>query len=120
MTRLARLIAVAVMPFLLTACLFQPGKFTATLDIDADRSFIFAYLGEIHAIEMDKMTEGLTSEVPAGGAKPKPDDAAAKSSKMTEAQKAALAETLAKEAGFRKVEYRGDDVWFVDYRRRAS
>lgn len=118
MNRLARLFAIAVMPLFLTACLFQPGKFTSTLDINADRSFVFSYLGEIHAIDMDKMAGGDLAM--ASGETAPSDQAAAKSeekpSGMTEAEKAALAETLAKEAGFRRVEYRGDDVWFVDYR----
>lgn len=111
----ARLIAVAIMPLLLTACLFQPGKFTSTLDINADRSFAFTYLGEIHAANMNKVTEGFATEDAAAEGK-SATKAEEKPSGMTEADKAALAETLAKEAGYRKVEYRGDDMWFVDYR----
>jgi hypothetical protein len=34
---------------------------------------------------------------------------------MSEEEKKALAEALSKEAGYRKVEYRGNDVFFVDY-----
>lgn len=111
--RLARIVAACMMPLLLAACLFQPGKFTSTLDINADRSFVFTYLGEIQVADMEKMTKGM---IPAGdetGSAPAKDD---KPKGMTEAQKAALAETLGREAGFRRVEYRGDDIWFVDYR----
>lgn len=117
MTCFARLVAICTTPFLLTACLFQPGQFTAKLDINADRSFTFSYLGEIHAAEMDELTKGLPgTEGAAEASAPTDDAAAAKPAGMSEADKAALAETLSKEAGFRKVEYRGENMWFVDYR----
>lgn len=110
-----RIAAALAMPLLLAGCLFQPGKFTSTLDINADRSFVFTYLGEIQAIEMDNMADGLA--IPEDGSDAaKPKDKDEKKAGMTEAEKAELAQTLAKEAGFRKVEYRGDDIWFVDYR----
>jgi hypothetical protein len=113
MMRLVRMIAACMMPLLLAACLFQPGKFSSTLDINADRSFVFTYLGEIQVADMEKMTEGMT---PTSDDKESAPPAEVKPKGMTEAEKAALAETLAKEVGFRKVEYRGDDIWFVDYR----
>lgn len=116
MKHVSRLVAVTLMPLLLAACIFQPGKFTASLDINADRSFVFSYLGEIHAADMKEMTQAMVADAASGDDAAKPKDATAQPEGMTEAQKAALADTLAKEAGFRKVEYRGDDLWFVDYR----
>lgn len=117
MTLFARMLAICTVPLMLTACLFQPGKFTSSLDINADRSFVFSYLGEIRAAEMDELTKGLPKAETADGSKDAAEDAAEeKPGGMSEAEKAALADTLSKEAGFRKVEYRGDDIWFVDYR----
>jgi hypothetical protein len=118
MSLLTRIAAAVIMPLMLAGCLFQPGKFTSTLDINADRSFAFSYFGEIHAVNMDKISEGIPGADSASSddETKSDDDSASKPAGMTEAQKVELAETLAKEAGFRRVEYRGDDVWFVDYR----
>lgn len=115
MVPLSRLAAVLMLPLLLTACLFQPGKFTSTIDINADRSFVFTYLGEIQAIDTNEMAGGLTAVDDGqqqGSTAPKDE----KKPGMTEAEKAELAQILSKEAGFRRVEYRGDNIWFVDYR----
>lgn len=117
MSLLSRIAAAVTMPLMLAGCLFQPGKFTSTMDINADRSFAFSYFGEIHAVNMDKITEGIPGADSMSNERPKDGgESGSESGGMTEAQKAELAETLAKEAGFRRVEYRGNDVWFVDYR----
>lgn len=118
MLHVPRILAVIALPLLLAACIFQPGKFTASLDINADRSFVFSYLGEIHAVDMEKLqgSDMPMTEADGDAKKPTSEPADGKAKGMSEADKAALAETLAKEAGFRKVEYRGDDIWFVDYR----
>ena len=47
---------------MLPGCLVTPGSFTSTLDIRADRSFAFAYKGEILASDMDKALGGLNSD----------------------------------------------------------
>lgn len=47
---------------LLPGCLVTPGKFDSSLDIRADRSFIFAYKGQIIASDMGKGLGGLENE----------------------------------------------------------
>ena len=54
MGNMIRLAALTPLLMLLSACLFTPGKFESTLDIRADRSFTFAYKGEVVASDMDK------------------------------------------------------------------
>lgn len=44
---------------LLSACLLTPGKFESTLDIRADRSFTFAYKGEVIASDPSDIGKGL-------------------------------------------------------------
>lgn len=138
MTMWTKIIAAIAAPFLLSGCLLEPGKFTSTLDIGADRSFTFTYVGEVHSINpasgmgdmlkiKDKGDEGsneddaMTAD-PAvalwqedGGSDWKQDSKSDASKGMTEEQKKALAATLSKEAGYRKVEYRGNDTFFIDY-----
>ncbi|MET0372437.1 MAG: hypothetical protein ABW039_13810 [Sphingobium sp.] len=48
---------------LLSACLVTPGKFVSTLDIRADRSFTFAYKGEVIASDMGQSSPAATSDV---------------------------------------------------------
>ncbi len=45
--KLVRLLAVVIVPILLTGCLFIPGKFGSTMDIRKDGTFTFAYKGEL-------------------------------------------------------------------------
>ena len=45
--KLFRLAALLAAPLLLASCLLSPGKFVSSLDIRKDRSFTFAYQGEI-------------------------------------------------------------------------
>ena len=47
---------------LLPGCLVTPGKFESSLDIRADRSFTFAYKGEIIASDMGKGLGGLEND----------------------------------------------------------
>ena len=48
--RVYRLVA-TILPLLLTGCLLTPGKFQSTLSINADRTFAFAYKGEVIAVD---------------------------------------------------------------------
>lgn len=59
----AKLVAALVLPLLLAACFFIPGKFTSSMDVAKDGKFSFAYKGEIVAISSDKATAGLGDKV---------------------------------------------------------
>ncbi|TCM21589.1 hypothetical protein EDF56_101255 [Novosphingobium sp. PhB165] len=50
-------LAVAGMAMLVAACIFVPGKFTSQLSLKADRSFHFAYTGEIVMLPLQKSKE---------------------------------------------------------------
>jgi hypothetical protein len=128
--------AALVLPLVLTGCLFLPGKFESSLTIRADRSFSFAYKGEVHAADLDSMGDAFkglgeaakpaagddadSDAVPSGEETPAPDPAeeakkAAEKKAKREADYRELAVQLAKETGYRTVEYRGDGVFYVDY-----
>lgn len=47
MKTVARLIAILILPLVLTSCFLIPGAFTSNLDIRKDGNFSFAYKGEI-------------------------------------------------------------------------
>ena len=49
MTFATRIIAACLLPMLLAGCLLVPGKFNSSLTIHADRSFAFAYKGQLIA-----------------------------------------------------------------------
>ncbi len=143
--RLSRLMLVLLMPFALASCVLTPGKFVSTLRIDSDRHFTFTYVGEVLALDIgDDMMKGLgdsSSETPtdptAGdgeatlqklafqdkkGLEGKDGAGNADDAKSAAAKKAAadaknrtIAETLSKEAGYRKVAYLGDGKFSIDY-----
>ena len=135
MTRWIRALVLALIaPMALTGCLFFPGKFESTLTIHADRSFTYAYKGEVLAADLQSlwgktmqagMSEGAKGKdgkpaKPAKGAKPA--EPHMPSFKLTPEEKQAqddtfrkLAAELARESGYRTVEYRGDGVFYVDY-----
>ncbi|RDE05839.1 hypothetical protein [Sphingomonas aracearum] len=136
MRRLAALLGL-LLPLALAGCLLVPGKFTSTLDIDADRSFVFTYVGEVAAIDVAKAMgeepgEGLPAEDgdedDGSGAGVDEDAAVQRIAFQKEAAPAhdhraradtrnrAIAAALAREAGYRKVEYIGDDTFAIDYR----
>ncbi|MCW3846067.1 hypothetical protein OF829_02380 [Sphingomonas sp. LB-2] len=113
---------------LLSACLFQPGKFESTLTVHKDRSFTFTYKGEVVALDLEGMNglPGMSAGDAAATDGSTPDNTAAAEEEQTPEQKAAakaakdeeyreLAANLAKEYGYRTVEYRGDGVFYVDY-----
>jgi hypothetical protein len=115
-------------PVLLASCVITPGKFVSTLRIDADRAFAFSYVGEVYAVDMSSgMTGGLTQGLDDSAEEtPDPDgatfqpiaqeeDKTAAKKAETEAKNRAIAEALAKEAGYRKVEYVGQGKFLIDY-----
>ncbi|MBO9624352.1 MAG: hypothetical protein J7500_16710 [Sphingomonas sp.] len=135
------LAAALLMPLALAACLFTPGKFASTLDIRADRSFTFTYKGEIQALDLKRLsgkaTEAAIKEkgkdedsddakddpaVLTGAVLVQSDDKKDPDLALTPEEKAErdaeyreLATQIAKEAGYRTVEYRGDGLFWVDY-----
>ena len=128
---MGRLAFVIAAPLLLLGCLLTPGKFASTLSINADRSFTFAYKGEVIASEASDGMKGLgdnptTSDDDADAPGESdasftnilfqdqaPDDAAKKAA--TEAKRRAIAAALSKEAGYRSVSYLGDGKFMIDY-----
>ncbi|WEJ99682.1 MAG: hypothetical protein P0Y59_22700 [Candidatus Sphingomonas phytovorans] len=142
--RFSRLILTLLLPFALASCVLTPGKFVSTLRIDADRHFTFTYVGEVLALDIsDDMMKGMgdnspdTPADPAAGDgtatlqklafqdkpdAPSPDSDGKDDAKTKAAKKAAadaknrtIAETLSKEAGYRKVAYLGDGKFSIDY-----
>jgi hypothetical protein len=140
--KLARIFTMLAAPLLLASCLFTPGKFVSTLDIKADRSFTFTYAGEVILIDpQDAFAKGMAEGMSGSGTTsttdtdpdmdddmdmdtnvnvtmPEPPPAPAGPQPETEAQIAkrkAMAELLAKEIGYRSVEYLGNDKFRVDY-----
>ncbi|MDB5670756.1 MAG: hypothetical protein JWO25_1715 [Alphaproteobacteria bacterium] len=131
--KLFRLAAILAMPLLLASCLLSPGKFTASLDIRKDRSFTFAYQGEVIMLDpSESMASSMAGAM--GGEVSKPSEsedtanksedvadvaanksAPAEPSAQTIAQRKAIAEALSKEAGYRSVEYLGGNKMRVDY-----
>lgn len=126
--RVTRLALVLLAPLVLVGCLLAPGRFTSTLTINADRTFTYAYQGEVYAFDLNeamkdmpsgdddtKKTDGVSLKTAAfADDKDKAKDDA-KTKAETDAKNRELAATLAKEAGFRKVEYVGDNKFVIDY-----
>jgi hypothetical protein len=102
-----RLAALLAAPLLLTGCLLTPGKFTSKLTINADRSFTYAYAGEVYALDQD----GSIGET---GTSADAKSTAAKKAEA-EAKNRAIADALSKEAGYRSVRYLGDGKFVIDY-----
>lgn len=125
------LVTALLVPLVLAACLFVPGKFTSTLHIRADRSFDFTYQGEVNAIDIagsmgkslgeldtdDEDTKSNESDKDAkdAAADPLTTPTSPEERAKKDAEHRELATQLAKEAGYRSVEYRGNDQFFVDY-----
>ncbi|HCB75482.1 MAG TPA: hypothetical protein DEP91_04810 [Sphingomonas bacterium] len=103
-------------PLVLMGCIVVPGRFDASLDIAADRSFTYRYRGEIVAIDLeDEFAKGLKDT---GTAPEKPKGVAWQTDKDPTSKDAtfrALADALRKEAGYRSVEYKGDGLFQIDY-----
>lgn len=129
MTAMLRGVGALAMVLLLSACLVTPGRFESSLDIRADRSFSFAYKGEILASDMGRngmMPDGLPGdaapqEEPADTGPAllqiadRQEDFGASGAKGSDAQMQAIAAALSKEKGFRAARYLGDRKFEIDY-----
>ena len=131
--KLFRLAALLAAPLLLASCLLSPGKFVSSLDIRKDRSFTFAYQGEIILLDPSegiqesmgtasgdsKADEPVEEESADGVAteinQAQPDDGEKAPSAQMVTQRKAIAEALSKEQGYRSVEYLGGNKFRVDY-----
>lgn len=108
---MARLGFLLAAPLLLASCLLTPGRFTAELAVRADRGFRFTYVGE--AILLDP-ADGMTVKSDDKAAAP-PAEPAVETAEQV-AKRRAIAEALAKEAGYRSASYLGKGKFRVDYR----
>ena len=128
--KLTRIVAALAAPLLLGACLLQPARFTSALTVKADRSFTFAYKGEVVAIDPSEAMASslgassstsddsdLTAEQKAEKAAERAAERAekAKEAAEKEGKNRAVAEALAKEAGYRSVSYLGKGKYLIDY-----
>jgi hypothetical protein len=131
-TRLALALAA---PLLLVSCVLSPGKFVSSLHIGKDRSFTFAYQGEVILLDpADSMAQGMAEGMAeaAGGdddaddadedadqdadeAPPAKVAAPAEPTATQIAERKAVAEALSKEVGYRSVEFLGGNRFRVDY-----
>ena len=115
----------------LSSCILSPGKFVSTLHIGKDRSFTFTYVGEVILLDPaaamqqgmqdglagmgDPASTGEDGEVAENvAATPEPKAPAAETAQQI-AEGKAIAEALAKEVGYRSVEYLGKNKFRVDY-----
>ena len=57
--KMLKLASALLLPILLAACFYIPGKFTSMLDVRNDGKFAFSYKGEIVAFTGSKMMEDL-------------------------------------------------------------
>lgn len=122
--RWRRGLAVLLAPFALTSCLVSPTTFNATLDIRADRSFTFTYVGEVLAMDDKDLGKGLTPDADAEDSG-EPAEAAPRKSTAPEAKPAdadgdaarleALAKALSQEYGYRSARYIGNHRLAIDY-----
>ncbi|MCW2393962.1 MULTISPECIES: hypothetical protein [unclassified Sphingobium] len=133
---ITRWLLVLIAPLLLSSCLLVPTRFAATLDIKADRSFTFAYVGEVQLLKSSPsdMTDGLLDEDSAAeddatdgttddaqmfkiASQPQSKSGTADDADADdEAQLRRLAEALSKEYGYRSARYIGDRKLAIDYR----
>jgi len=133
MARLIRCLTLLAAPFILASCLLVPTRFASTLDIGADRSFVFTYVGEVQLLKTGKPDfpdeevgapgdDGVGQEWEDDG-EPRLRPVAVQSGETLsndtteeETQLKRLAETLSREYGFRSVRYVGNRTLAIDYR----
>jgi len=121
--KLGRILVALAAALVLPGCLLTPGKFTSGLTINADRSFSFTYVGEVIAVDPSSEMKGMSSsEVLGANATDEEKKAAAdkkaevaKASAELETKRKAMADALAKEAGYRSVRYQGNGKYLIDY-----
>jgi hypothetical protein len=120
MTRPIRWLFAIAAPLLLASCILTPAKFVSTLNVRADRSFTFTYVGEV-LLAKTKTPEmgGAASEDSDGKSKPAARKAAKPTTTADTADEAkelrTLADALSKEYGFRSVKYVGSRKLLIDY-----
>ncbi len=105
-------------PLVLWGCVLTPGKFVSSLTINADRTFVFAYKGEVIAVDPSAAMKGIgdTSETkPVAADKADPHVAQLPADVDPETKNRAIADALTKEAGYRSVVYRGKGKFDIDY-----
>lgn len=111
----SRIAIVVAAPLLLAGCLLTPGRFTSDMTVRADRSFSFAYKGEVIAIDPgESMTGGLSTSTSAEETAASRTEKARKAAEL-ETKRRAVAEALAKEAGYRSVRYLGGGRYMIDF-----
>lgn len=118
--KLLRAAMALLAPLVLWGCVLTPGKFVSSLLINADRTFAFAYKGEVMAVDPSSAMKGMSDSSdakPAEGDAPKLD--AVKPSATSEAEaddkNREIAAALSKEAGYKSVVYRGKGKFDIDY-----
>ena len=118
--KLARIAFALAATLALAGCLLTPGKFTSDLTINADRSFTFAYKGEVIAVDPSSQMSSGSGEASAESTPEEKQAAAAKKVEVAKAtaelevKRKAIAGALAKEAGYRSVAYLGDGKYLID------
>lgn len=118
--RLATIALTIAAPLALAGCLLTPGKFNSDLTINADRTFAFSYVGEVIAVDPSSGSASPTEPAADASDEEKNEAAgkkaeAAKASAELETKRRAIAEALAKEAGYRSVRYVGGGKYLIDY-----
>lgn len=121
--KLGRIFVALAAALALPGCLLTPGKFTSGLTINADRSFSFAYAGEVIAVDPSSEMKGMSSGAALGADATDEEKRAAadkkaevaKASAESEIKRKAMAEALEKEAGYRSVRYQGNGKYLIDY-----
>jgi len=119
-TGILRAAVALVAPLVLWGCVLTPGKFVSSLRINTDRTFAFAYKGEVMAVDPSTSMKSVgdsNGETKAEGNGSRKE--AAKSDPSAEAEVDAknreIAAALSKEAGYRSVVYRGKGKFEIDY-----
>jgi hypothetical protein len=130
MQRMKALALAVFAPAFLASCLLSPGKFTSTMTINADRTFVFTYKGEVIKIDPSSAMKGIgdkpstddeaapTEAKPAVyqiAAKRKPNARAPDPQAEDDAKNREIAAALAKEVGYRSVVYQGKGKFLIDY-----
>jgi hypothetical protein len=94
---------------LLASCILVPGKFTSSLTLNADRSFVYRYQGDVIAQEP---SGGMQETSDSGDDKEK---AAAKKKADQERKYKAVADQLRREQGMKEAKYLGNGKFKIDY-----
>ncbi|UVO55968.1 hypothetical protein M0209_16685 [Sphingomonas sp. SUN039] len=109
-------------PLILWACVLTPGKFVSSLTVNADRTFAFAYKGEVIALDPGGAMKGFGKREESKDAQATDDtDKAAKekagvaSAAEADAKNREIAAALSNEAGYKSVVYRGNGKFDIDY-----